>query len=306
MISYNYSKSARLLLLFLLLSTMACKANDPIVVAFKSRNNNVCKELRGKVVLYTIFVDTRHTNPWSKYDIESTLDSIHLAMNWIMQKAREDSIYLDIQIAYHQNEKGTIPIYNDLPKKTLSETLLRRHGLAGIKDIYRWSDRIASEAGKSLPKDSSAAIKTPNNMKDRERLIARLRDIHRTDNVALMYFINNYYTDEISVAIDTQNDHNVEFSIVSFKYPSVIAHEFLHLFGAWDLYITPFDKDKNVRKRKKIAMELFPNEIMAFAYRNLESLEISPFTKYAIGWSNELDSKYSKLILGKKLQPLKY
>ncbi|NJK95151.1 MAG: hypothetical protein HC905_09780 [Bacteroidales bacterium] len=99
---------------------------------------------------------------------------------------------------------------------------------------------MAAEAGKSFPADSSRIVKTPNNLKDRERLIARLRDIHKTDHIALMYFINNYFSEEISVSLDNKSNSNIEFSIVSFKKPAVIVHEFLHLFGAWDLYITPF------------------------------------------------------------------
>lgn len=121
-----------------------------------------------------------------------------------------------------------------------------------------------------------------------------------------MYFVNNYFTDEISVTFDSNGSDNPEFAIVSFKKPSVIAHEFLHLFGAWDLYITPFDNNKEAMKRKKQAMELFPNEIMAFDYRDIDSLNISQFTRYTIGWDRALDPDYSNLILGKKLKPLKY
>ncbi|NJK95152.1 MAG: hypothetical protein HC905_09785 [Bacteroidales bacterium] len=53
-------------------------------------------------------------------------------------------------------------------------------------------------------------------------------------------------------------------------------------------------------------MELFPNEIMAFAYRNLDSLEISQFTRYAIGWDKKLEPQYTKLILGNTIKPAKY
>lgn len=137
-------------------------------------------------------------------------------------------------------------------------------------------------------------------------MIAKLRDIHKTDNVALIYFINNYYQEEISVAIDTQSETNVEFAIVSFKSPSVIAHEFLHLFGAWDLYVTPYDKKRKNKKKKKLAMEYFPNEIMAFTYRNIDSLQIGDFTKYLIGWKSEIPADFNKLLLGKKLKPAKY
>jgi hypothetical protein len=41
------------------------------------------KKLKGNVVIYAIFVDSKYTNPWSKYDIETTLDSIRTATKWL-------------------------------------------------------------------------------------------------------------------------------------------------------------------------------------------------------------------------------
>jgi hypothetical protein len=296
----------RTLLILALLLVSGCFPAREIDVRLASRSNNVCKSLKGNVVVYAIFVDSKYTKPWTVYDIHSTMDSLKLAMNWIMDKAAVDSISLNIRIDCHRDAKGTIPIYNDLSKKTFSATLYKTPQFSGVKDIYRWADKIAAEAGKSLPKDTSILVKTPNNADNRERLIARLRDIHKTDNIALMYFINNYYMNEVSAAFDVNSEQNIEFAVVSFKRPAVISHEFLHLFGAWDLYITPFDRKNEEKKRKKQAMELFPNEIMAFSYRSIDSLEIGNFTKYSIGWRNDLERKYSDLILGKKLLPLVY
>lgn len=299
----KYTRITALIFLSLLWS---CNSTKPTNVLFSSKENNVCKTLQGKVVVYAIFVDSKYTKPWTEFDINSTLDSIKAGMNWVRQQARQNNIDLNIEIDYHKTIKGTVPIYNDFSKKSLSATLFKIPLYSGIKDIYRWADKVAAEAGKSLPKDSALRIKTINKINDRERLIARLRDLYKTDNVALMYFINNYYTNEISVTLDCNSLENVEFSIVSYKRSAVISHEFLHLFGAWDLYVTPFDKKRAAIKKKKQAMELFPNEIMAFAYRNIDSLEISQFTKYTIGWENQLDKKYSDIILGKKLKPIKY
>ena len=274
--------------------------------SFISSTFQIDPRLTGKVVLYAIFVDSKYTHPWSEYDIESTLDSVNTAIKWIENKAREDSVYLDIDLEYHSTSNGRIPIKNDFSKKTLSATLYKRPLWSGIRDIYRWADKIAAEAGKSLPKDTNNITNMKNDLKTRERLIARLRDIHKTDKVALMYFINNYYTDEISLTLDISDDNNVEFSIVSFKSPSVIAHEFLHIFGAYDLYLTPFDKKKKNIKKKEKLMEMFPNEIMAFAHRDINSLQISEFTKYLIGWKKELPEEYQRLILNKGYFTLKY
>lgn len=297
----SHIRSISLLLILLVLNASCFAPSTVKQVGFASVNNNVCKTLSGKVVLYAIFVDSKYTNPWSNYDIESTLDSIEKAAAWIEKKALKDSVRLNIDIEFHKTPLGRIPIKNDLPKKTLSATLYKKPLWSGIKDIYRWGDKIAAEAGKSLPKDTSNATNIKNDLKTRERLIARLRDIHRTDKVVLMYFINNYYKDEFSVTFDISNDNNVEFSIVSFKNPAVIAHEFLHIFGAHDLYITPFD----IKKKDKL-MQMFPNEIMAFAYRDINKLGISDFTKYLIGWEKELSAEYEKLLLDKGYFAVKY
>lgn len=104
----------------------------------------------------------------------------------------------------------------------------------------------------------------------------------------------------------TGSDDSPEYAIVSYKEPTVIAHEFLHLFGALDLYITPYDNSKKAAKKKAFAMKEFPNEIMAFTYRGLDSLNIGKFTEYLIGWDRELDPHYQKMIAGKKVKIAKY
>jgi hypothetical protein len=220
------------------------------------------------------------------------------------KQAKENNIPLAIKVKYHQNGK-TIPLVNNFPDKTLSGTLFSPLPSFGVPKLDRWSDRLARTAGLSLPKDTSKIVKTFNKLTDRERLIARLRDLNKTDNVALMYFINDYYSEDISLALHTSNNTSPEYSIVSFKRPAVIAHEFLHLFGALDLYISPFDKKKRSIKKRAEVTKLFPNEVMEIAYRQLDSLNISPFTKYLIGWDNELDESTRQKVLG-KVKVVKY
>ncbi len=268
-------------------------------------NNNVCKKLTEKVILYAIFVDSRYTNSWSTFDISSTTDSINKAIYWLERQAKERNINLDIELDFHQDSKRIIPIESNLPRKTLSASLFTSTGI-NTRNIDRWADKVGKKALQIYGPDTSTITRTKINPKDRERLIARIRDIHKTDNVALMYFINNYYTDEISVALHIGSNNNPEYSVVSFKNPSVIAHEFLHLFGALDLYISPFDKNRKARKKKDFVMKNFPNEIMAFPYRNLDSLNISPLTEYLLSWDNELSKEHQQMLFGKKIKAAKY
>ena len=274
-------------------------------VHIPSVNNNVCKRLSGKVILYAIFVDSRYTNPWSTYDILSTSDSINKAISWIEKQAKEKNILVDIELDFHQDLKRIIPIENNLPRKTLTASLLTPTGV-NTRNIDRWADKVGKKALQIYGPDTSTITRTKISPKDRERLLARIRDIHKTDNVALMYFINNYYTEEISVALHISSNNNPEYSVVSFKNPSVIAHKFLHLFGALDLYISPFDKNRKAKKKKDFVMKNFPNEIMAFPYRSLDSLNISPLTEYLISWDNKLSKEHQQMLFGKKIKVAKY
>ncbi|MEM9052644.1 MAG: hypothetical protein AAGC47_11370 [Bacteroidota bacterium] len=266
-------------------------------------NNNVCKKLKEKVVLYAIFVDSRYTNPWTEHDIYSTIDSIQVATNWIESEASNRGVPLNIEVIYHQDKKEIIPIEANLMRQTLSKTLF---GPNGVRYVDRWADKVAKTAMGIYGKDTTKVTRTKIVPKDRERLLARVRDEHKTDNVALVYFINNYYTNEVSVAIHTAQNFDPEYAIVSFKQPAVIAHEFLHLFGALDLYRTPFDSKRKANRSLSFAQSQFPNEIMAFPYRGLDSLTISPFTEYLVGWDRELDQKYEQMITRGKVRIAKY
>lgn len=297
----------KVLILLLVLFSNSCKVNyikadKNIIYHIASVDNNVCKKLNGNVLLYSVFVDSKSTGVWTKHDIFSTLDSINSALRWVEKQAQKNGISLSINLDYHQNGK-VIPLAANFQKKTLSGTLFSQNG---IKAVDKWADQIAKEALKVYGTDTSTVVKTKLKPKDRENLLARLRDINRTDNVALIYFINNFYTSEISVVLHSHDGESPEYGVVSSKNPGVIAHEFLHLFGAHDLYQTPFDKGKKMKKKKEFAMKVFPNEIMAFPHRRLSTLEISSYTKYLIGWDNQLDDKYKDMLIGKKIKVVKY
>jgi hypothetical protein len=282
--------------------TKKIKTEKDMVYHIASVNNNVCKKLIGNVVLYAIFVDSKYTGIWTEYDINSTIDSIKLASNWIEHEAKKNGITLSIQLDYHSNN-NIIPIEANLTRKTLSATVL---GVNGIKLLDTWADKIAKEATKTYGLDTSIITKNKITPKGRENLIARLKNIHQTDNIAILYFINNSHTDEISVVLHASEDINPEYGVVSYKNPGTIAHEFLHLFGAKDLYRSPFDKNKKTKKQMAFAMKEFPNEIMAFSYRSIDSLEISSFSRYLIGWESKLDEKYKNMLVGKKIKIANY
>lgn len=249
-------------------------------------HKNVCKDLKHDVLLYFIFVDSKTTAPWTEFDIKSTLDSVGVAVRWLLQQAQLNNIPLNIKTDYFiGNEYSTIS--RNLPGGTIEKTATTPNLKKGMQNLNDWADQIARKAGAKFnitQKDGIPEIKLPRN---KERLIAFLRDEYKVESVALMYFVNNYFKADISIAMNTLSSEDIEYAVVSYKYPAEIAHNFLHLYGAADMYPTLFRR--NEKKARELA-RMYPNEIMLDPYaRKISDLTISEYTKYLIGWTDSLD-----------------
>jgi hypothetical protein len=260
------------------------------------RYNNVCKDLKNDVLLYFVFVDTKTTSPWTEFDIRSTIDSMDVAVSWLEKQAENNKVNLHIKTDYYIG-KEFATITRNLPLGTVKESISQPNLKTGLEQINKWADNLSKKVGDSFVITEKDGIPQQQNPRDTERLIAYLRDEFKVESVALVFMVNNYYRTDISVAVNTLTNHDVEFAIVSYKYPAEIAHNFLCLYGASDLYETPMRKSA---KKIKMADEFFSNEIMQDSYaKNIWNLEISDFTKYLIGWTDELDPRYEPLLTDK-------
>ena len=247
---------------------------------------NVCKNLKNDVLLYFIFVDTKTTSPWTEFDIRSTIDSVAVARNWLMQMARQYHVNLNIKTDYFIGKDFTT-ITRNLPQESIKKSATTPNVKKGLASLNEWADQIAKKIGSTLdltPKDGLPDIKSPRN---KERLIAYLRDEYNVESVALLFMVNNYFRSDISIPINIMNTDDVEFAIVSYKYPAEIAHNFLNLYGAADMF--PSLYRRNIKKAKALEA-LFPNEIMLDPYaRSISTCEISDYTRFLIGWQDTVD-----------------
>jgi hypothetical protein len=263
-----------------------------------ARNKNVCKTLRNDVLLYFIFVDTKATTPWTEFDIRSTIDSVAAARKWLMEQARKYNIPLTIKTDYYIG-KDYSTINRNLPAGSVDKSAVTPNFKKGLKGLNDWANFIALKAGSTyttVQKDGIPEVKNPRN---KERLIAYLRDEYKVESVALLFFVNNYYKTDISLQVNTMGTDDVEFAIVSYKYPSEIAHNFLHLYGAADMYKTPYRR--NEKKIKQLA-SMFPSDIMQETYgKSLADMEIGEYTRYLIGWQENISTKYEELFLDKSV-----
>ncbi len=262
----------------------------------KGINNNVCKILKDNVLLYFIFVDSKDTSPWTEFDIRTTIDSISIAIRWLETQAKQNGISLNIISDYYIGEEYTT-VRKTLPMGSVIKSVSEPNFRKGLEELNSWADNISKKVGFSfnvIEKDGIPEIKNPRN---KERLVAYLRDEKRVESVALLYMVNNYFRNDISISVNTMNTNDIEFAIISYKYPSVIAHNILHLFGAADLYKTVYRRNE---KKIVAAMNYFPDDIMQDVYaKNINNLNIGEFTKYLIGWQQYLSPEYSPLLTDK-------
>lgn len=258
-----------------------------------ARQNNVCKVLKNDVLLYFVFIDTRTTYPWTEFDILSTIDSIHLAERWLEKQAESAGIELNIKTDYYIGDEFTT-ISRNLPKDNVAMTLSELGYSKGVSDLNRWGDYVSKTIGESLFIREKDGIPTTKKPSTKERLTAHLRDEYNVESVALMFFVNNYFKEDLSIVINTMNNDDIEFAIVSYKYPSEIAHYFIKLFGGIDLYKS---SERKSNREVKFAEEYFPNDIMQSPKdKNLRDLSIGEFTAYMIGWKDNLNPQFSRLL----------
>lgn len=245
----------------------------PVSEEISSRDHNICKILQGDVLLYIVFVETRESYSWTTYDINSTIDSIHVATQWLSKQAQKNNIRLSVNYEYFQ--KDTMhSVYRNFSgsfKKAASTS-------NGRESLIKWSDKVIKEA---------ADIKT------KEEFVAQIRNKYNVESVALIFMINNYYKTDFGASFYTESNEGLEFSILSTKRPVIIAQEILHLFGGQYLY--PHATTSNKRAKRKLR-KMFPYDVMATDNKTLNLLTLGEITSYYVGWTNEINEEYQKLI----------
>ena len=280
-------------ILTLLISLTSCASYKDIDNRW-AMNSNVCKKLKGDVLVYAIFVDIKELPDWEEQDVNHTIDSLKTALTWIKSKADEEKIPLNFKFDYFKKQQT---IDKNFPEK-LNNALYNINNGLGLDKINKWSDNVSKLVGglcdTKVWNDSFPHITKPNTT---ERLIAMLRDEYNTENVVLFFMLNGEKNRQIAVSMNRVSNENIEYEINSFNYPNILAFEILNIFGAANLY-TPEISGNG--KSKTYAQYSIPNDIMVNPFSTLSELEISDFTQYMIGWNKEEEDGYEKLFKNRK------
>ena len=223
------------------------------------RHHGSAAILRGRVLLHHLWAEDA-TSSWSDAEQAEVQGRIRDATAFLGRWARERGI----DLAFVEETAGRIRSDSDLPTDMFADPA--------------WTERLVRSTGAA----------------DANRLVADLKRHHRADGVLLVIHVNKAAdTYNLAFRAGVHPAFAAERIVCFSRYPdqrptcaASYAHEILHPFGAGELYF-PFDRTD---ERAKRARHLFPNDIMFRVDRNLDALNIGPWTAYRIGWTDHLDA----------------
>jgi len=241
-------RSAFLILIFLLCIHAPSVAQESGVGS--------ASRLSGKIYVLTVFVES---DRWSEEEKGKEINKVFEAENWLQRQARRYNVEISFENgAYGQKDPIIIP---DFPV-----------GRASGQENTELVSMVLGKIGYRNPLQFLEWVKA--NTTCDNALVLILSD--KSGIGYAMPYISG---------VDTEK-YTLEGCVLYRTFPNGmplgsngVAHEFLHLFGAWDLYHT-FQQSKEKADK---AQQLFPNDIMLRATYNMDELEIDRLTAWLVG-----------------------
>jgi len=220
------------------------------------------KELRGKIYVLSCFISESHDR-WSKDQKIQILSETNKGMNWISAQSKKYGVDLNFQygcfgidedIEFNGIERGGATGRED---NLVIEKVLRKAGYTSSLNFYNW---VLSNTD--------------------------------CDQVHVLIFVKGNGNGYAMPYSTDMGDYNfVEGAILYEKDPIIsgsIAHETLHLYGAWDLY---HNFSQSVEKEES-ARRMLPGSIMLEITRNINNSNIDELTSWLIGWNRTQKNWY--------------
>ena len=222
----------------------------------RTENQGSARALKGKVYVLTVFVSSGR---WTKEEKTGEYSKIYEAQEWLASQARRFNRTVSF-------EGGTYGLEEPLSLDDLPI------GAATGNEPTDLVGRVLRKIGYASPLQFHDWVKA--NTSCDQALVLIL-----SDQKGIGYAMN--YIDGVD-----KETYFLEGCILYRYYPdgrpmasSSIAHEFLHLFGAWDLYET----FQQPRDRADKAAELFPDDVMHRTSYDIGELEIGRLTAWLVG-----------------------
>ena len=230
-------------------------------------NTGCAKVLTGNVFVFTSWLSQKGWDPDRRRQVE---DGFSQALDWLAENARA---------------------YGKRLKFMMSD---RATAFRPIRDA---DDAQGSEAGSVFLDVLRGA-----SGHDEASMMAFARE-HGCENWVYVIFadqIGRSYArvitggqgDWLEVAVNFTMDRYPNTGRVYDEHEAVYAHEFLHAFGAIDMYAV----GQFTEQQAAYAKRLWPNEIMHTSWKPFDQTAIGPMTAYLVGWHTAWDPAWNALI----------
>ncbi len=219
--------------------------------------------LFGKVYVLSIFIS--EDGKWGAEAKNQAYQKLYQAQNWLTLQAKRYGISnLSFENGNFGLEKDIIvsPISTDIKKVDWTYSVLTNVGYTSPLQFYDWFLKNKSHC-------SSCICLIFANKNGRSFAVPFKPDVDKKK-----YFVEGAM---IFQNYDSGNE----------TAAATIAHEILHLYGAFDLYQHPSARTNDV---EAYAKKLFPNDIMLRVSYNINELVVDKLTAYLVGFSQESES----------------
>ncbi|TAE66851.1 MAG: hypothetical protein EAZ85_15595 [Bacteroidetes bacterium] len=234
---------------------------------FAQKNVGSAAKLEGNVYVLSIFIATSDDD-WTKKEKELMYEKQRIATNWLVKKAKE----YKKKLAFVEGTFG-------YDKSVFVEEIPQANATGNERTD--WIKFLLNKLGYKSPLQFHNWV---------------LKNTKCTQSVVLIYAnqTGNSYAFPYTANLDKEK-YFVEgcflykkFTDGQIIYPSTIAHEMLHDFGAWDLYKNFMQGQDKEDKAK----QLYPNEIMLRIALNINELEINGLTAWLVGLTEKKEKWY--------------
>lgn len=230
------------------------------------------RRLSGNVCVIYLFVGTSESR-WSQEEIEATAEKLYAAEDWL----KAEALRYGKKVEFRNYSVKRQLIDNNIPASPFQpeavgypKSVLRRFGYTSNRDLR---DIITRKTG-----CHQFLVLVFARMAGRCYASAVNRNMSRGGAGRDM--------PECCMLYQTSDDTGRDLQV------GRIAHEMLHLFGAWDFYaVSPDDKARSTR-----AAGLFPTSIMLRSYGDISQRTIDPLTAWLVGLSRKEEEWYKELM----------
>ena len=231
-------------------------------VYYPSIKNGSAKELEGSIYVITFFVSE---TPWAMNEKMDLFKHVREAESWLEGKAKEYGKTLRFVNGLHglfePFEIDIVPDYNSgTPQTDIAKKYLKAAGCPSDTAYPEW-----------IKKNSGCD----------QSLVFIIANKEGRGYANPIYWESD--GPEGTILYHSENNKLIASSII---------HEFLHLFGAIDLYETDVQTADNSARMEK----MYPKEVMHNHYFPLTELVISPLTAWLVGLSDNKESWFETFL----------